>query len=210
MRQPASLAVPDWCIIAAYGMVLVVVGCYYAKRTFSTEDYLLGGRRMASSPVGLSLFATLLSTITYLATPGEMINKGPMILCCVLSTFIAYFVVTRLLWMALIIYVMADKIIVVMMGWSEKMTPYVALVIGLVVKALTFLNDSLLPATSNAVERGFRRHRKMQKTVYRVRGQKPISRRIAIDIQRDDQAEGRIQTTRTLHSKRKRPQKTRQ
>jgi len=34
-------------------------------------------------------------------------------------------------------------------------------------KALTFLDDKLLPATSNAVERGNRRHRKMQKSVYR-------------------------------------------
>ncbi len=36
-------------------------------------------------------------------------------------------------------------------------------------KALTCLDDTLLPATSNAVERGNRRHRKMQKSVYRVR-----------------------------------------
>ena len=36
-------------------------------------------------------------------------------------------------------------------------------------KALTFLDDKLLPATSNAVERGNRRHRKMQKSVYRIR-----------------------------------------
>jgi len=36
-------------------------------------------------------------------------------------------------------------------------------------KALTFLDDKLLPATSNAVERGNRRQRKMQKSVYRVR-----------------------------------------
>jgi len=36
-------------------------------------------------------------------------------------------------------------------------------------KALTFLDDKLLPATSNAVERGNRRHRKMQKHGYRVR-----------------------------------------
>jgi len=76
-------------------------------------------------------------------------------------------------------------------------------------KALTFLDDSLLPATSNAVERGFRRHRKMQKTVYRVRSQTQISRRIAVDIQRDDQAEGRIQTTRTLHNERNEAQKAR-
>ena len=38
-------------------------------------------------------------------------------------------------------------------------------------QALTLLDDKLLPATSNAVERGNRRHRKMQKSVYRVRSQ---------------------------------------
>jgi hypothetical protein len=66
-------------------------------------------------------------------------------------------------------------------------------------KALTFLDDSLLPATSNAVERGNRRHRKMQKTVYRVRTAPHISQRIAADMLRDAQAEGRLQTTHTLH-----------
>src|SRR5712691_10164894 len=38
-------------------------------------------------------------------------------------------------------------------------------------QALTFLDDKVLPATSNAVERGNRRHRKMQKSVYRLRTQ---------------------------------------
>src|SRR5439155_16212261 len=42
--------------------------------------------------------------------------------------------------------------------------------------ALTFLDDKLLPATSNAVERGNRRHRKMQKSVYRVRSQISLAR----------------------------------
>ena len=66
-------------------------------------------------------------------------------------------------------------------------------------KALTFLDDTLLPATSNAVERGNRRHRKMQKTVYRVRTQQHIHARIAIDMLRDAQATGRFDTTQTLH-----------
>ena len=38
-------------------------------------------------------------------------------------------------------------------------------------KALLVLDDKLLPAPSNAVERGNRRHRKMPKSVYRVRKQ---------------------------------------
>jgi hypothetical protein len=66
-------------------------------------------------------------------------------------------------------------------------------------KALTFLDDKLLPATSNAVERGNRRHRKMQKTVYRVRTQEHIHERIAMDMLRDAQAPARFDTTQTLH-----------
>jgi len=66
-------------------------------------------------------------------------------------------------------------------------------------KALTFLDDKLLPATSNAVERGNRRHRKMQKTVYRVRTHAHIRGRIAIDMLREAQALGRSQTTQSLH-----------
>src|SRR5437762_6303230 len=70
-------------------------------------------------------------------------------------------------------------------------------------KALTFLDDKLLPATSNAVERGNRRHRKMQKTVYRVRTQATLVGRMALDLQRDQQADGREETVASLHQTRK-------
>jgi hypothetical protein len=69
-------------------------------------------------------------------------------------------------------------------------------------KALTFLDDKLLPSTSNAVERGNRRHRKMQKTVYRVRTQEHLSNRIAMDMLRDSQKEGRGKTMKVLHKTR--------
>ena len=66
-------------------------------------------------------------------------------------------------------------------------------------KALTFLDDSLLPSTSNAAERGFRRHRKAQKTVYRVRTCANIIGRIALDMQRDAHTDTRQHTLATLH-----------
>jgi hypothetical protein len=69
-------------------------------------------------------------------------------------------------------------------------------------KALTFLNDKLFPSTSNAVERGNRRHRKMQKTVYRVRTRENIHNRIALDMLRDSQKNGRSEILKTLHRKR--------
>lgn len=69
-------------------------------------------------------------------------------------------------------------------------------------KALTFLDDKLLPSTSNAVERGNRRHRKMQKTVYRVRTQEHIHNRIALDMLRESQKDDRTSTIKVLHQKR--------
>jgi hypothetical protein len=71
-------------------------------------------------------------------------------------------------------------------------------------KALTFLDDKLLPSTSNAVERGYRRHRKMQKTVYRVRTKPHISSRIALDMEREERTQQRDRTTQTLHAARPR------
>jgi Transposase len=70
-------------------------------------------------------------------------------------------------------------------------------------KALTFLDDKLLPATSNAVERGNRRHRKMQKSVYRVRSQLSLEGRIALDMIRESRAENRDRTTHALHQARR-------
>lgn len=70
-------------------------------------------------------------------------------------------------------------------------------------KALTFLDDKLLPATSNAVERGNRRHRKMQKSVYRIRSKACLVARIALDMLREAHAEGRQHTTQSLHDARR-------
>lgn len=66
-------------------------------------------------------------------------------------------------------------------------------------KALTFLDDDLLPSTSNAVERGNRRHRKMQKTVYRVRTHATLSQRVALDLLRDQRSPNRQCTLFWLH-----------
>lgn len=70
-------------------------------------------------------------------------------------------------------------------------------------KALLCLDDKLLPATSNAVERGNRRHRKMQQSIYRVRTEDQLNNRIALDLLRESQATGRKQTTKSLHQTRK-------
>ena len=76
--EPQLLGWLDWSIIALYFAGMLAIGWFYSRRTQTADDYLLGGRRMQPWAVGLSLFATMLSTISYLSSPGEMIQHGPM------------------------------------------------------------------------------------------------------------------------------------
>jgi hypothetical protein len=69
-------------------------------------------------------------------------------------------------------------------------------------RSLLFLDDKQLPSTSNAVERGNRRFRKMQKTVYRVRTLDHIKHRVALDMLRDSRLPSRHRTIQSLHDAR--------
>lgn len=72
-------------------------------------------------------------------------------------------------------------------------------------KALVFLDDRLLGATSNAVERANRRFRKAQKSIYSVRTKGHVEERLALDMQREQRAHDRQQTVKTLHHARSKP-----
>lgn len=69
-------------------------------------------------------------------------------------------------------------------------------------KALTFLDDDLLPSTSNAVERGNRRHRKMQRSTYRVRTRDNLVGRMAMDLLREQRLASRVGSLAALHQQR--------
>ena len=84
-RSTHFLASWDWVVIAVYAVLVLAVGWYYSRVTKTQEDYLLGNRQMRPSMVGISLFASLISTISYLSWPGEIIKNGPMIMCCLLA-----------------------------------------------------------------------------------------------------------------------------
>ena len=120
---PHRMVALDWFVIAAYMLGMLLVGWYYSRRITSTDDYLLGGRTMKPWAVGLSLFATLLSTITYLSWPGEMVKNGPMMLCALL----AYPLVALVVGWALIPYFMklnvtsAYEILEIRLGLSVRM-----------------------------------------------------------------------------------------
>jgi hypothetical protein len=72
-------------------------------------------------------------------------------------------------------------------------------------KALEFLDDKLLGATSNAVERANRRFRKAQNSIYSVRTKEHLEQRLALDMHREQHAPKRQQTMKTLHDARSKP-----
>jgi SSS family solute:Na+ symporter len=79
------LTLLDMAVIGVYALGMLSVGWYYSRRTGTQEEYLLGGRKMRPLTVGVSLFASLISTISYLAWPGEVIKNGPMYVSAVLA-----------------------------------------------------------------------------------------------------------------------------
>lgn len=92
-RMRAGMSGLDWAVVVLYAIGMLAVGVYYSFRTRTSEEYYLGGRRMRPSMVGLSLFATMVSTITYLAIPGEMIQHGPVYLVVIAGIPITFLIV---------------------------------------------------------------------------------------------------------------------
>lgn len=174
--MPGGLTVIDWAILLLYGLGTVVLGYTCGRRQKTTREYFTGSGRMNPTLIGFSMFATLLSTISYLAVPGEAISKGPGALFNFLAypfafLIVAYaiipvymrsrvtsayelleerlglgvrllgsvlFLLVRLIWMSLLIYLSA-KAMTVMMGVDESWIPLVTLLTGLVAVLYTSL-----------------------------------------------------------------------
>jgi solute:Na+ symporter, SSS family len=164
-----GLAWIDWTIIFVYAASTIGLGWYIGRRQTSTQEYFVGSGNMNSVLIGVSLFATLLSTISYLSVPGEILGKGPVYLTMLLALPIVYvvvayyllptymqhrvtsayellearlglgvrllgtamFLIMRLVWMSLLVY-LAAKAMVVMLGVDAKAIPIIVLVTGFV------------------------------------------------------------------------------
>lgn len=85
-----GLAVIDWLIIVVYACGTICLGWYYSRQQCSTKEYFVGSGRMNPLLIGVSLFATLLSTISYLSMPGESLGKGPAFMLSLLATPAVY------------------------------------------------------------------------------------------------------------------------
>ncbi|MDP6110356.1 MAG: sodium-coupled permease [Planctomycetota bacterium] len=83
----------DWILIAVYALSTIGLGVYFGRKQKSTKEYFVGGGNMNPFFVGVSLFATLLSTISYLSMPGESAGKGPVNLLGMLALPFVFWIV---------------------------------------------------------------------------------------------------------------------
>ncbi len=67
----------DMFVIVAYCSLMLFVGWWSSRKQNSTEEYFVGSRGMSPFVAGISIIATVVSSISYLAGPGEMVKNGP-------------------------------------------------------------------------------------------------------------------------------------
>ena len=61
------MAIVDWIIVFVYAVSTIGLGWYFGRQQKSAKEYFIGSGKMNPTLIGVSLFATLLSTITYLS-----------------------------------------------------------------------------------------------------------------------------------------------
>mgnify|MGYP000512802999 FL=1 len=105
-NNQGGLTFVDVTVIVAYLLIMLYMGLKIARKQRSTEDFFVGGRDLPAWAVGISLFASVMSTILYLGQPGEMFRTGlsfltrnlplPLILIVVCFVWIPFFMRLRL------------------------------------------------------------------------------------------------------------------
>ena len=60
----------DWSIVLLSIMLAIGMGLYFSHRQKDSDTYFAGGGRIPAWAVGMSIFATLISSVTFLAYPG--------------------------------------------------------------------------------------------------------------------------------------------
>ena len=61
----------NFAVVFVYLLVIVAVGVHFAAKNKNTDDYFRGGKSIPWWAAGCSIFATMLSSITYMAIPAK-------------------------------------------------------------------------------------------------------------------------------------------
>jgi solute:Na+ symporter, SSS family len=180
----------DWAVLLLYALLLLAIGFFYSRRQRSPEEYFVGSRSVAPFLAGISLYATMFSTLSYIGFPGEVIQNGPVLLVVGLAAFpvvylivgywvipmvmklpvtsayellekrlgravrllgSAIFVLTRLVWMAVMLYT-TTFVLITVMGWDRSWAMPISLVAGAVTTLYTLTGGIRAVLVSDVVQ----------------------------------------------------------
>ncbi len=91
----------DYVVIAISLAVSLYVGVYFSKRQTDTKNYFAAGGRIPAWAVGMSIFATLISSITFLAYPGEGFKSNWILL---VQGIMVVVILSALVWVVVPLY----------------------------------------------------------------------------------------------------------
>jgi len=66
-----SFGAVNFTVLFAYLLAMVGVGVYFARKNKNTDDYFRGGKKVVWWAAGCSIFATMLSSITFMSIPAK-------------------------------------------------------------------------------------------------------------------------------------------
>ncbi|SDD94651.1 solute:Na+ symporter, SSS family [Pricia antarctica] len=66
-----DLPIIDLIVFLVYMLAIVLFGISFSFKKRTTDDYVTGGGRLPSWAIGMSIFATFVSSISFLALPGN-------------------------------------------------------------------------------------------------------------------------------------------
>ncbi|MCR5130832.1 MAG: sodium/solute symporter [Prevotella sp.] len=87
----------NYTVLVIYLIAMLLLGYFFMKRESGSEDFFKGGNRIPWWAAGISIFATMLSAITYMSIPAKAYMTDwtyyPMQICILLVSFpvIIYF-----------------------------------------------------------------------------------------------------------------------
>ena len=91
IKNKTNFGTLNWCVLCAYLTGMVIMGYYFMRKENNADDFFKGGGRIPWWAAGISIYATMLSAITYMAYPAKAFATDwtyyPMLVTILLVSF---------------------------------------------------------------------------------------------------------------------------
>lgn len=99
MENLFQLHFVDYIVIGLMLLLSMCIGIYQALfsggKQKTTHEYLLGNRQLGAFPVGISVFISVISAVTFIGNPAEVYINGPTFWLVSLNGFAVGLIITR-------------------------------------------------------------------------------------------------------------------